>query len=258
MGRLTGKVALITGAGSGLGRAMARRFLNEEAVVLACDINEDGARETVEGMGEALALEGAYRRLDVTDEDDCAAAVAATVERWGRLDIMVANAGIGAPGAIANLSKADWERVLAVDLTGVFLCAKHAFRAMRHGGGVILATASVAGMQGTPSLGAYGPAKAGVIQLMQTVAVEGARFNIRANALCPAWTQTPMVDAFVAGSRATPEEARARLIASIPLGRLGAPEDVAAAAVYLASDEAAFITGVALPIDGGHTATHAL
>ena len=259
MGRLAGKVAVITGAGSGLGRAIARRFLAEEAAVLACDINEEGARETIEGVSEPAASRAAFRRMDVTSEEDCAAAVKDAVERWGKLDVLLANAGIGAPGSIASLSKEAWERVLAVDLTGVFLCAKHAFGAMRQsGGGVILNMASVAGLQGTPNLGAYGPAKAGVIQLTQTLALEGARFNIRANAICPVWTQTPMVEAFIAGSRAAPDVARERLIASIPLRRLGAPEDVAAAAVYLASDEAAFISGVAFPVDGGHTASRGL
>jgi NAD(P)-dependent dehydrogenase (short-subunit alcohol dehydrogenase family) len=170
------------------------------------------------------------------------------------LDIMVANAGIGAPGPIATLDRAAWDAVIAVNLTGVFLCAKHAFRAMRDHGGVILGTASVAGLEGTPALGPYGASKAGVVQLMGTVALEGARYGIRANALCPVWTQTPMVDAFVSGSRAPDDEARARLISGIPLGRLGDPSDVASAAVYLASDEASFITGVAFRIDGGHLA----
>ena len=182
MDRLRGKVAIITGGGSGLGRAMALRF-------------------------------------------------------------------------VADLAREEWDRVIAVNLTGVFLCAKHAFRAMRRsGGGAILVTASVAGLEGTPMLGAYGPSKAGAIQLVQTLALEGARFNIRANALCPVWTQTPMVDAFVSGARLDPGQMRSRLVADIPLGRFGAPEDVAAAAVYLASDEAAFISGVAFPIDGGHGA----
>jgi NAD(P)-dependent dehydrogenase (short-subunit alcohol dehydrogenase family) len=109
--------------------------------------------------------------------------------------------GIGAPGSIATLAREDWDRVLAVNLTGPFLCAKHAFRAMQPHGGVILITASVAGLGGTPRLGAYGPSKAGAIQLMQTLALEGARFNIRANALCPVWTETPMVDTFVGAIR---------------------------------------------------------
>jgi len=254
MARLEGKVAVITGAGSGLGRAMARRFAAEGASVLVADVNEAGARETLDLLG-ADAARAAVRRVDVSREEDCAAAVADAAGRWGKLDIMVANAGIGAPGPVASLDLEDWNRVLAVNLTGVFLCAKHAFRAMTEKGGVILATSSIAGLHGAPVLGAYGPAKAGVIQLVQTLALEGARFQIRANALCPIWTQTPMVDAFVSGFGGdAPDAMTKRLVGDIPLGRLGQPEDVANAALYLASDEASFITGVAFPIDGGHMA----
>src|SRR4051794_19448342 len=129
MDRLSGKVAVITGAGSGLGRAMALRFVTEGARVLVADIDEAGGRETVAAIGRNGAEDAvAFRRVDVTAEEDCAAAVAEVVARWGRLDVMVANAGIGALGAIADLERADWDRVLAVNLTGVFLCAKHAFR----------------------------------------------------------------------------------------------------------------------------------
>ena len=257
MSRLAGKTAVITGAGSGLGRAMALRFVAEGASVLVADINEAGARATVEAMGEVAATHGAFRRVDVTDEEDCAAAVAEVIERWGQLDVMIANAGIGTPGFISTMERQDWERVLSVNLTGVFLCAKHAFRAMRQtGGGSILTTASVAGLQGTPHLGAYGASKAGVVQLTQTLALEGARFNIRANALCPVWSQTPMIEEFTAGAKADAATLRERLTAAVPLGRMGTPEDVAAAAVYLASDEASFISGVALPIDGAHMAGH--
>jgi NAD(P)-dependent dehydrogenase (short-subunit alcohol dehydrogenase family) len=252
MARLEGKVAVITGGGSGLGRAMAQRFVAEGASVLVADFNEDSGQATVDMIGDNE--HAAFQQCNVTSEDDCERAVAAAVRRWGKLDIMVANAGIGAPGPIATLEKDAWDAVLAVNLTGVFLCAKHAFRAMREHGGVILGTASVAGLEGTPSLGPYGASKAGVVQLMGTVALEGARYGVRANALCPVWTQTPMVQAFVSGSRATPEEATARLVSGIPLGRLGDPADVASAAVYLASDEASFITGVAFRIDGGHLA----
>ncbi len=140
MGRLEGKTAIITGAGSGLGQAMALRFVAEGARVQAADIDEAGMGATVAALGDR-ATQAAWRRVDVTREDDCAAAVAEAMERWGRLDIMVANAGIGAPGSIANLALEDWQRVLDVDLTGVFLCAKHAFRSMRASGGSILATA---------------------------------------------------------------------------------------------------------------------
>lgn len=255
MGRLEGKVAVITGAASGLGQAMTTRFVAEGASVFAADINDAGLAETVRLVGADAADRVAAARVDVSNEAEVEGAVRQAVERWGKLDIMVANAGVGAPGPIMQQEKSVWEWVLSINLTGVFLCAKHAFAAMRGRGGVILGTASVAGLGGAPGLGAYGPSKAAVIELMKTVALEGARFKIRANALCPVWIETPMVEAFVAGQRVSAEEATRRLIADIPLGRLGRPEDVAAAALYLASDEAEFISGVAFPIDGAHTAS---
>jgi NAD(P)-dependent dehydrogenase (short-subunit alcohol dehydrogenase family) len=254
MTQLNGKIAIVTGGGSGLGRAMALRFARDGARVIAADLNEAGAQETARLATEqgVSADQVVARALDVTNEQACSALVDATLAEHGRLDVMVANAGIGTFGPIAKLSLADWQRVLDVNLTGVFLCAKYAFRAMQEaGGGVILATASVAGLEGTPNLGAYGPAKAGVIQLVKTIALEGARHNIRANALCPVWTTTPLVDALVADN---PERGLERLRRMVPLGRLGQPEDVASVAAYLASDEASFISGIAMPIDGGHTA----
>ena len=254
-GRLQDKAIVITGGGSGLGRALAIRFVAEGARVLVTDRDEAGGRATVAAITDRGDGVATFRRLDVTVEEDCAGAVAEAVERWGRLDVLVANAGIGSPGALATLRREEWERVLAVNLTGPFLCAKHAFRAMRAGGGAILIMASVAGLAGAPGLGAYGPAKAGAIELAQTLALEGARFNIRANALCPIWTETPLVDALIGGSgRHDPATMRARLLADIPLGRLGLPGDVASAATFLASDEATFISGIAFPIDGGHGA----
>ncbi len=255
MTRLDGKVAIVTGGGSGLGRAITLRYVSEGAQVIAADINEAGAQETARLAEEAGAQPGQVvaRALDVTSEQATAATVEWTVAQFGKLDVMVANAGIGTFAPIAKLDLADWQRVLDVNLTGVFLCAKYAFRAMQSAGGVILATASVAGMEGTPNLGAYGPSKAAVIQLVKTLALEGARYNIRANALCPVWSETPLVDALVAGS-SDPQRGRERLSRSIPLGRLGQPEDVAAVAAFLATDDAAFLSGIAVPIDGGHTA----
>jgi len=255
--RLEGKRALITGAGSGLGAAMAVRFLAEGARVLLTDVGLAGAEAVLAGVPAEQRSAAAVRKLDVTREEEVAAAVADVVARWGGLDILVANAGIGSPGFLADLPLAEWQRVLDVNLTGVFLCARHAFRAMRAAGGSILVTSSVAGLHGTAGLGAYGPSKAAVLQLVETLALEGARLRIRANALCPAWTESPMVDAFVRGLGLGAEEGRRRLLNDIPLRRLGRPEDVAAAAAYLVSDEAAFVTGVALPVDGGHMAGRA-
>jgi NAD(P)-dependent dehydrogenase (short-subunit alcohol dehydrogenase family) len=256
MGRLEGKAALVTGGGSGLGRAIAVRFVAEGARVLVTDVNLAGCEETLAAIPAADRSRAVARRLDVSREPEVEAAVADAVQRWGGLDVMVANAGIGAPGFLADLPLEDWQRVLEVDLTGVFLCARHAMRAMRASdrGGSILVMSSIAGLHGTPMLGAYGPSKAAVLQLVQTLALEGAPSHVRANALCPVWTESPMVDAFVEGLGLTKEQGAKRLVRDIPLGRLGKPDDVAWAAVYLASDESAFVTGVALPIDGGHMA----
>ncbi|MGO8969351.1 MAG: SDR family NAD(P)-dependent oxidoreductase [Myxococcaceae bacterium] len=254
MGRLAGKVALITGASSGLGRATALRFVQEGARVVLGDVDAAGGAETLAALPAEARANGLFQRLDVSREEECQAAVDAALRRWGQLDIVLANAGIGAPGFLAALGRGDWERVLAVNLTGVFLTTRCAFRAMQARGGSLLVMSSVAGLEGTPGLGAYGASKAGVLQLVKTLALEGARFGIRANAICPVWTDTPMVDAFIKVMGLGVEAGRARLLKDIPLGRLATPDDVAAACLYLASDEAAFITGVTLPVDGGHTA----
>jgi NAD(P)-dependent dehydrogenase (short-subunit alcohol dehydrogenase family) len=250
---LKNKVAVITGASSGLGRAIALRYAVEGAALILADINEEGGAHTLSLLPASARVR--FLKVDVTKEADCEAAVALAVSEFGKLDIMVANAGIGAPGFLSQLSLEDFQKVVAVNLTGVFLCSKHAFRVMQQkAGGVILTMSSVAGLQGTMKLGGYGPSKAAVVQLTQTLALEGARFGIRANAIAPVWTESPMVDGFVKGLRAGHEAGVKRLTADIPLGRLGKPEEVAAAATFLASDEASFITGIVLPVDGGHLA----
>jgi len=256
MGRLDGKVAVVTGGASGLGRAITARYVAEGARVLVTDVNLSGCEAMVAALPERDRGRAVARKLDVSKEPEVEAAVADAIQRWGGLDVMVANAGIGAPGFLADLALEDWQRVLDVNLTGVFLCARHAMRVMREQdrGGSIVVMSSVAGLHGTPMLGAYGPTKAAVLQLVQTLALEGAPSRVRASALCPVWTESPMVDAFVQGLGLTAEQGTKLLVKDIPLGRLGKPDDVAWAAVYLASDESTFVTGVALPIDGGHMA----
>ena len=256
MGRLDGKVAVVTGGASGLGRAITARYVAEGARVLVTDVNLSGCEAMVAALPERDRGRAVARKLDVSKEPEVEAAVADAIQRWGGLDVMVANAGIGAPGFLADLALEDWQRVLDVNLTGVFLCARHAMRVMREQdrGGSIVVMSSVAGLHGTPMLGAYGPTKAAVLQLVQTLALEGAPSRVRASALCPVWTESPMVDAFVQGLGLTAEQGAKLLVKDIPLGRLGKPDDVAWAAVYLASDESSFVTGVALPIDGGHMA----
>jgi NAD(P)-dependent dehydrogenase (short-subunit alcohol dehydrogenase family) len=251
--KLEGKVAIVTGGASGLGQAIAERFAAEGAGVLIADIDAERGQQVAAGIvqagGQALSV-----RTDVTQAEDCERLVAHAVTQHGRLDIMVNNAGIGGGAAIAELPEALWDAILAVNLKGVFLGSKYAFRALaRGGGGVILNMASVAGMTAAPGFAAYGAAKAGVIHLTKITALEGAEFNIRVNALCPVWIETPMVQAYLRQIQ-DPDLARREMISGIPLGRMGSPSDVAEAALFLASEAAAFITGVAFPIDGGTVA----
>jgi NAD(P)-dependent dehydrogenase (short-subunit alcohol dehydrogenase family) len=249
-GRLEGKVALVTGGASGIGRGIALRFAREGANVVIADLDAAGgeaACEEVRGAGgRALSV-----TADVTSEADCHRMVSETLARFERLNILVSNAGIGEGHALAELEEEVWERILAVNLKGVYLCWKAAFPALADaGGGAVLNMASVAATLARPGLGPYGASKAGVVQLTRVMALEGAPHQIRANALCPTWVWTPLVARSMEPDR-DPETAREELAARVPLGRIGTVEDVAAAAVFLASDEAAFLTGIALPIDGG-------
>lgn len=248
--RLQGKVALVTGGASGIGRGIALRFASEGAAVVIADVDAAGGEAVVteirQAGGQALAV-----TADVTKGADCGRMVAAAVEGFGRLNVLVNNAGIGGGQALAEMDEAVWDRIMDVNLKGVYLGCKAAFPAMvAAGGGSVVNIASLAAMVAPPGFGAYGASKAGVVQLTRVLAAEGARFQIRANALCPTWVWTPLVARHLAeaGDAAT---VQAELATSIPLGRLATVEDVAAAALFFASDEAAFLTGVALPIDGG-------
>ncbi len=252
--RLQGKVAFVTGAGSGIGRTMALLFAREGASVVAGDLNSQGNTETVrlieEQGGTAFAVS-----LNVTIAQEVQAAVRTTLDRFGMLNVLCNNAGIGEKHtSILDLEESEWERVFAVNTKGVFLGIKYGAAAMLKSGqaGSIINTASVAGIIGNPGYVAYASSKAACIHLTKTAALELAHSQIRVNAIAPAFTATPMVDAMGATHR-DPERARQKLGNIIPLGRLGTPEEIAYAALFLASNESSFMTGAVLVLDGGLT-----
>jgi len=247
--RFKRKVAIITGGASGIGLATARLMAREGARVLISDVTAAG-----EATAAALVAEGldvVFHRTDVSREDQVAAMLSAALERWRRLDVMVANAGVAARGSADRISLEDWNRLIGVNLTGVYLCIRHAVPAIRaSGGGAIVTTASAMGLVAPRGAASYAAAKAGVVNLTRASALDFAADNIRVNAVCPGFLLSPTNSGGASRSEAENRE----LIARHPLGRLALPEDVAAAIAFLASDDAAFITGVALPVDGGYTA----
>lgn len=250
---IEGKRAIVTGAGSGIGRATALRFAREGARVGVVDVAARAAEETVAAIaaegGEALAL-----AADVTEEEQIAAAVARAVERWGGLDIVVANAAvqlIGQDDRADRLDLAVWRRTIDINLTGVFLTCKHGIRALlASGGGSVVCTASPTGLFGlAPGYDAYSSSKAGIYGLVRVMANEYAAENIRVNAVVPGFTDTPLVTKIMAN-----DVEREALLRMIPLRRPGRPEEVAAMILWLASDEASYATGGFFHVDGGITA----
>lgn len=253
--RLDGKVAFITGAGSGIGAQAARLFARQGAAVAVADMNPAGGKRVVDAItGEGGAA--SFHETDVTDGASVQAAIAAVTARYGRLDIGVNNAGIGLVGDVTETAEADYERLMAVNVRGVFLCAQAEVRWMKeHGGGAIVNTSSVAGLVGVDRRFAYSTTKGAVTAMTKQLAVDHVKERIRVNCVCPGTVETPFVDAYLAKYHAGEEEAtRVQLRARQPLGRLGQPDEIAYAMLYLASDEAAFVTGSALIIDGGLTA----
>ena len=241
-----GKTAVVTGAASGIGRATALLLAARGARVVVADINGDGAAATAQLIAAAGGAADAMP-CDVAEEAQIITLVDHARQLGGRLDVMINNAGIGGmPRLLHKTTNANWHRVLAVNLTGVFWGQKYAVRAMLadRQGGAIVNVSSVAGLGGAPTLGPYGVAKAGVIQLTQTAALELAQHGIRINAVCPGWVDTPMLSH-------VGEEGRAALIRQVPMARLGTATEIAELIVFLASDAASFISGVAYPIDGG-------
>jgi NAD(P)-dependent dehydrogenase (short-subunit alcohol dehydrogenase family) len=244
------KVAFVTGAGGGIGQATAVAFAKQGASVAAADISAEMVSGTVrmieEHGGEGLAL-----TCDVTSEEDVKTALVRTIDTFGRLDYAFNNAGIEQPiTPAADIADDDWTRILDVNTRGVFLCMKHEIPLMLGSGGAIVNTSSGAGVIGIAGQAAYAASKHAVIGLTKSAALDYASTGVRINAICPGIIQTPMMDRFTGGT----DEGRQRVIDQEPIGRMGRPEEIAAAVMWLCSDLAAFTIGHALVVDGGQTA----
>lgn len=247
MKRFEQKVVIVTGGASGIGATSARLFAEEGAKVVLADISDQG--QALSDKLRAHGLQTSFMKTDVTKEDEVSRMVSETVQRYGRLDILFANAGIGSDGPTDELDALQWQRTIDINLTGVFLCNKHAVGQMlsQNSGGAIVNCGSVHSVVGKARVAAYAAAKGGVKLLTQSTAVAYASRGIRVNAVCPGYVETPLIDRL-------PEAVKQYLVGLHPIGRLGTAEEVAKAVLFLASDDASFITGTSLMVDGGYTA----
>ncbi len=250
--RLKDKVCLITGAGSGIGRASALRFAQEGAKVVGVDINGQEAiatqQQILQAGGVALALP-----LDVTQEVQIQEAITTTVSRFGRIDVLFNNAGIARLIPTTEMTEAQWDQIMNVNVKGIFLGCKHAIPIMvRQGSGVIINTASELGLVAQAEYAAYCASKGAVLSLTRALSLEWVQQGIRINAICPGPVMTPLLEGEF-NSAADPVAEQAAVIRQIPAGRLGTPEEIAQVALFLASDEASFMHGTAVTVDGGKT-----
>ena len=256
--RLANKVALITGAGAGIGRSTAVLFAQEGAKVVAQDLNAAAAEETVQLIkkagGEAVSIGG-----DVSSRADAEAMVQKAVDTYGRLDVLFNNAGIWRGGTILDISEEDWDRTMEVNVKGIYLVSRYAVQQMmRHAGGSIINAASVAALRGTPMSAAYNASKGAVLLLTKCMALDFGRYGIRVNCTCPGVIETQMADELLTYRSLGDDDRKQALLETYEerhaVGRFGQPEEVAKVVLFLASDAASFVTGAAWPVDGGLSA----
>ena len=249
-GQLEGKVSLITGGGSGIGKASALAFAREGSKVVVADVNVDGGEQTVRIIQDTGG-EATFVKAEVSNSSDVSDMVSHAVQTYNRLDCAFNNAGVsGGPGRIHEYTEDNWSRVLDINLTGVWLCMKYEIiQMLNQGGGTIVNTASVMGLVGGSRSPAYAATKHGVVGLTRTGAVDYAQEGIRINAVCPGYIRTPMIEGILSDPGA--EE---RVVSRHPMHRLGTPEEIAEAVVWLCSDAASFVTGHAMTVDGGYVA----
>jgi NAD(P)-dependent dehydrogenase (short-subunit alcohol dehydrogenase family) len=250
MDRLAGKIAFVTGGARGIGRAVVQKFIEEGAFVTFVDLDEDAGRATAEQLpADAGAVR--FERVDITAEPDVARAIDRVVADHGTVDVLVNNAGINAYFDATEMTEAEWDRVFAVDLKGAWLCAKHALRAMKRARrGSIVNIASIHATLTIRGMFPYAAAKTGIVGLTRSLALDYAPHGVRVNAVLPGYTRTRLVEEWLA-TQPDPADAERRALASIPLGRIATPAEIANLVAFVASDEASAITGASLAADGG-------